>query len=159
MNIIRRNNMPVSGYRGSGNDQFDQFGRLFENMLEDFLTPLGSYAGARDENAITSPRVNLSETDTAYEIEAEMPGVSKEDVKVSVDNRRVTIEGESKRESAQQEGENVVYAERSFRRYARSFTLPAEVEDSRAEAKLENGILRLTLPKKESAQTRKLTIQ
>lgn len=87
------------------------------------------------------------------------PAHEKEDVKVSVDNRRITIEGEPKRESAEKEGENFVYAERSTRRFARSFTLPADVDDNGAKAKLEDGVLMLSLPKKESTQAKKLTIQ
>ena len=159
MNLIRRNNAPLSTYRPSTID--DQFGRLVENMFEDFFapfTPLSSLSNLSQEGII-SPRVDLVERDDAFEVEAELPGVKKEDVKVSIDNRRVTIEGEAKRESAQKEGENVVYAERSTRRFARSFTLPTDVDDAAAQAKLENGILILTLPKKESAQTKKLTVQ
>lgn len=155
MNIIRRDNSPLSTFRPFSLDE--QFGRLVENMFEDFLTPYAS-AGARDGGA-ANPRLNIVETDKTFQIEVEMPGVEKQDIKVAIDNRTVTIEGEAKRETAQKEGGNVVYAERSMRRYARSFTLPTEVEDAGAQARLENGILLLTLPKKASAQPKKLAIQ
>ncbi len=156
MNLTRRNNAPLSTYRPGSID--DQFGRLVENMFEDFFAPFSSLSNLSQED-IASPRVNLVERDDAFEVEAELPGVKKEDVKVSIDNRRITIEGEAKRETAQKEGENVVYAERSTRRFARSFTLPTDVDDAAAQAKLENGVLLLTLPKKESAQAKKLTVQ
>jgi HSP20 family protein len=159
MNLIRRNNAPLPNYRPSLVD--DQFGRLVENMFEDFFAPFAplSNLSALSQEGITAPRVDLVERDNAFEVEAELPGVKKEDVKVSIDNRRVTIEGEAKRETEQKEGENVVYAERSTRRYARSFTLPTDVDDAAAQARLENGILMLTLPKKEASQAKKLTVQ
>lgn len=157
MSIARRENSPLSAYRPHMVD--DQFGRLMENMFEDFFAPYSSLLSRRDGGEVVSPRLNVVETDKTYEVEAELPGVKKEDVKVSIDHRRVSIEGESKRESAEKEGENIVYAERSTRKFARSFTLPAEVDDAGAQARLENGILMLSLPKKESSQAKKLTIQ
>jgi HSP20 family protein len=160
MNIVRRTTSPLSTYRPTSMD--DQFGQLVENMFEDFFapfTPYSSLLSRRDEGDLISPRLNVKETEKSFEVEAELPGVKKEDIKVAIDNRRVSIEGEAKRESAQKEGENVVYAERSTRKFARSFTLPADVDDNGAQARLENGVLMLTLPKKESTQAKKLTVQ
>lgn len=160
MNITRREGSPLSANRPGMTD--DQFGRLVENMFEDFFAPFSPHSSLlsrRDGGTVVSPRLNVTETDKSFEVEAEMPGVKKEDVKVSVDHRRITIEGESKRESAEKEGENIVYAERATRRFARSFTLPADVDDNGAKAKLEDGVLMLSLPKKESASVKKLTIQ
>lgn len=158
-NLIRRSNVPLSIYRPTGIE--DQFDRLVENMFEDFFAPSIPYSSlaGRGGEAVISPRLNVVETDKTFEVEAELPGVKKEDVKVAIDNRRVTIEGEAKRESAEKEGENIVYAERSIRKFSRSFTLPTDVDDAGAQAKLENGILMLTLPKKESAQVKRLTVQ
>ncbi len=160
MNIIRREGSPLSAYRPASVD--DQFGRMVENMFEDFFapfTPYSSLLSRRDESSVVSPRLNVLETEKTFEVEAELPGVAKEDIKVAIDSRRISIEGEAKRESAEKEGENIVYAERSIRKFARSFTLPADVDDTGAQAKLENGILMLTLPKKEASQVKKLTIQ
>lgn len=162
MNIVRRNTSPLSVYRPPSLIG-DQFGRLVENIVEDFFSPVDRYSLASrldTGEASASPRINLSETDKDFEVEAELPGVKKEDIKVSVDDkRRVTIEAEAKRESAQTEGENVVYAERSFRKYARSFTLPVDVDDGAAQAKYEDGVLTLTLPKSAAAQPKQLTVQ
>jgi HSP20 family protein len=157
MNIVRRENAPLSFYRPIE----DQFERMVENMFQDFFSPSTPYSALSGGTGgeIVSPRLNVTETDKTYEVEAELPGVRKEDVKVSVDNQRVSIEGEVKRESAQKEGENIVYAERSMKRFARTFMLPVEVDDAGAQAKLENGVLMLSLPKKASAQPKKLTIQ
>jgi HSP20 family protein len=156
MNLVRRNNSPLSAYRPASIE--DQFGRMVENMFEDFFTPFSGLSRTGAEGSI-SPRLNVVETDKSFEVEAEMPGVKKEDIKVAIDNQRVSIEGEAKRESAQKEGENIVYAERSTRRFARSFILPTEVDDAGAQARLENGVLMLTLPKKQGAQAKQLTIQ
>jgi HSP20 family protein len=105
------------------------------------------------------PRLDLVETDQAYELQAEMPGVEKEDLKVAIDHQRVTIEGECRKANERREGENVVYSERSARKFMRSFTLPSEVDDAAAQAKLENGVLHLTLPKKQGSTVRRIDIQ
>lgn len=160
MNIVRREGSPLSTYRPGSMD--DQFGRMFESMFEDFFapfTPYSSLLSRRDGGNVVSPRLNVVETEKTFEVEAELPGVTKEDIKVAIDNRRVSIEGEAKRETERKEGENVVYAERSTRHFARSFTLPVDVDDAGAQAKLENGVLMLSLPKKEASQAKKLTVQ
>ncbi|MGZ8289069.1 MAG: Hsp20/alpha crystallin family protein [Telluria sp.] len=158
MNLIRRPS-PLGAYRPGSLD--DQFGRMVENMFEDMFAPLaaGSGLSQRGTEGIATPRLNVTETEKSFEVEAEMPGVKKEDVKVSVENQRVTIEGECKRESERREGENVVYSERSASRYMRSFTLPSDVDEAAAAAHLENGVLTLSLPKKKSAAATRLTVQ
>jgi HSP20 family protein len=156
MNLIRRGNSPLSAYRPGAMD--DQFGRLVESMFDDFFAPLARSAGGQEDGAAT-PRLNVAENDKAFEVQAEMPGVSKEDIKVAIDGQRVTIEGVCHTANEQGDGEHVVYSERSTRRYQRSFTLPSDVDDAAAEAKLENGILMLTLPKRQGNTARRLTIQ
>ncbi len=132
------------------------FNNLLDNMLDEFLAPATE---AVREGAAHSPRIDVVENERGYLVEADLPGVSKNEVKVSVDGARVTIEAEVRRESERKEGETVVHAERVVRRYARSFELPHEVDDTQAVAKLENGVLSLTLPKKQAAQSRMLTVQ
>lgn len=159
MSIIRREGSSLAPYRPVSLD--NQFGRLAESMFEDMISqflPFSAQAGQGQEG-IAGPRLNVVETDKSFQLEAEMPGVKKEDLKIAIDNRRVTIEAEVKRESEQKEGENVVYAERSTRRFARSITLPVDVADDGAQARLENGVLILTLPKKEPAQPKKISVQ
>ena len=150
MNLIRRNPSALPAYRPRGLDE--QFGRLVENMFEDMFAPFAQ-AGA------LSPRLNISETDQAFQIEAEMPGVKKEDVKVAVEHQRVTIEGQSQHQSEQREGENLLYAERSASRFLRSFTLPSEVDENGAQARMEHGVLTLTLPKKQGSAATRIAIQ
>jgi HSP20 family protein len=156
MNLIRRGNSPLSTLRGGAME--DQFGRMVENMFQDFFAPLAQ--GARwTDDGMAMPRLDVKENDKTFEVQAELPGVKKEDVKVSIDGQRVTIEGECQQANEQREGEQVVYSERSTRRYQRSFTLPSEVDDASAEAHLENGVLMLTLPKKQGSAAKRLTIQ
>jgi HSP20 family protein len=156
MDLVRRSNSPLSAYRPGVAD--DGFGRLVESMFEEFLAPL-ALAGRRLDEGTSVPRLDMIETDQAYEIQAEMPGVEKEDLKVAIDRQRVTIEGECRKANERREGENVVYSERSARKFMRSFSLPTEVDDAAAQAKLENGVLHLTLPKKQGGTARRLDIQ
>ena len=148
MNLIRRGDTPLE----------QGFNRIVENMFQDFLAPLAQ-GGRRLEEGLAMPRLDVSETEKSFEVQAELPGVKKEDVKVAIDGQRVTIEGECQQANEQRQGEQVVYSERSTRRYQRSFTLPSEVEDAGAEAKLEDGVLRLSLPKRQGGAAKRLTIQ
>ena len=161
MNIARRSASPVSAYRPGARSVTgfdDQIGRIMESMFEDMLSPLMPFGRGELDNLVM-PRLHIAETDQAFDVEAELPGVQKDDVKITVENRRVTIEAEEMREAEEKDGQKTLYSERSIRRYARTFTLPTEVDDEKAEAKLENGILRLNLPKKETSQGKKLTVQ
>ena len=159
MNIIRRNPSALAGYRPRGIDE--QFGRLVENMFEDMFAPFAQGSGLAPWSAegTISPRLNVTENDKAFEVQAELPGVNKEDVKVAIDHQRVTIEGEAKRESEQREGENVLYTERSASKFMRSFMLPVEVDETNAQARMENGVLTLTLPKMEGNGATRIQIQ
>ncbi len=132
------------------------FGNLLDSMMEEFAAPA---AEAARESGAFSPRIDVVETENGYQVEADLPGVTKNDVKVSVDGQRVTIEAEVRRETERKEGQTVMHAERVVRKYTRSFELPQEVDDSQAIAKLEHGVLTLTLPKKQASQSRRLPIQ
>ena len=141
MNVILRNRaFPVLSARALDGS----FERLVGNLLE--TTPL-------------APRMNVVETASAYRVEAEMPGVAREDVRISVDRKRVSIEAEAKLTNEVAEGEKALLVERAARKFARVFTLAAEVDDAAAEAKLENGVLSLTLPKKAADQPRQIAVQ
>jgi HSP20 family protein len=159
MNLTRRTGSPMARYRPSSIE--DQLGRMVESMFEDFIAPVAqaAAAGRLAEQGQTSPRVNVAEDDNAFRVEAELPGVKKEDVKVSVDGQRVTIEAEARQDGEQREGESVVYRERIARKFVRSFVLPTDVDDAGADARLEDGLLTLTLPKKQASAAKQLTIQ
>ena len=177
MNLIRRDGSQGSAYRPRSLD--DQVGRMVEDMFDDlFSSTLMPYSPvSRTSQDVITPRVNLRETDKAYELEADIPGVEKDDIRISIENRRVTIEAEEKMEATSPQGQGQAQSaqpaqsgqsgrqgqqsrmERYYRRYAVSFMLPAEVDDTSAQARLENGVLQLTLPKKQAAQAKRLTVQ
>jgi HSP20 family protein len=157
MNLVRKGSSPLSTFRPGSVE--DRFGRMVESMFEDFFAPFAAGTPRWAEEGTVSPRLDVNETEKTYEVLAEMPGVKKDDVKVSIDHDRITIEGECREANERREGEDVVYSERSARKFVRSFLLPTEVDESAAQAKLENGILSLTLPKKQGSEAHRLTIQ
>jgi HSP20 family protein len=104
-------------------------------------------------------KIDLKEDDKAYTVKADIPGVKKEDIHVSVEGNRVSISAETKVEKEEKEGEKVLRTERYSGKVARSFTLTHDVDDASAKAKYSDGVLELTLPKKASTPTKKLAIQ
>ncbi len=103
-------------------------------------------------------RVDVKESAGDYTVHAELPGVAKEDIHVEIDGNRVSISGEVKRQSEKKEGERVLRSERYYGNVARTFVLANEVDENKAEAKYDNGVLTLVLPKRAVAGGRKLTI-
>lgn len=97
-----------------------------------------------------NPRINLdvTESDQSYVVKAEVPGVKKEDIKVTVDGNTVTIRAESKRNTEEKQGETVVRSERYFGVQSRNFSLPHDIDDGKSSARYQDGILELTLPKR-----------
>ncbi len=120
--------------------------------------PLAHLLGAADTAAPRSPALDVAETDAGYTVKLEMPGVAKDDIKVSVDGRKVSLQAHSQRSDQKSDGERVLYRERSATRYARSFTLPVEVDQSESGAKLEDGVLTLTLPKRHVRAAAQITV-
>lgn len=109
-------------------------------------------------------KVDVSENETAYTVRAEIPGVKKEDIEISVDGNQVSISAEVKSEKSEKsekdkQSERVLRKECFSGRAYRSFTLPQELDDKTAEAKYSDGILTLTLPKKKAVAAKKLEIK
>jgi HSP20 family protein len=104
-------------------------------------------------------RVDVTETPQGYVVHAEVPGVKKEDIHVTIEGNQVTIAAEIKRESEKKDGDRVIHAERYAGQLFRSFTLPVELDETTSEAKYENGVLELKLAKKPAIAGRKLTVQ
>ena len=90
---------------------------------------------------------------------AELPGVKKEDIQLTIDGAQVTLAAEIKREKDAKDGERVLHTERVYGKVSRSFTLPQEIDDAAAQAKFSDGVLELTLPKKAAAARKQITIQ
>ncbi|MFY9315633.1 MAG: Hsp20/alpha crystallin family protein [Burkholderiales bacterium] len=138
--------------------RFDPFNSIVDELFKGFFVrPVGYEA----RGAYESPRltVDVTEKNGAYVVTAELPGVKKEDIQVDVDGAQVTLTAEVKREKQAAEGERVLHAERFYGKVARSFTLPQELDQAKAEAKFHDGVLELTLPKKAAAARKAITIQ
>lgn len=132
--------------------------RNFERLFDDGFDRLFGLPATTDAKGPRVPVLDLSESDKAYTVTLELPGVAKEDVQVSVDGRRVTVQAETKKEAEKKEGDRVVYRERSVSSYSRGFTLPSDVDEASSVARLENGVLTLTLNKRAAPAAKKLTI-
>ena len=105
-----------------------------------------------------SPALDVAETDVGYTVKLEMPGVAKDDIKVSVEGRKVSLQAQCANTDEKKDGERVLYRERSVTSYARSFTLPVEVDQAESGAKLEHGVLTLTLPKRHLRAAAQITV-
>ena len=139
----------------SASDLARSFDRLFDDRFLDSLFPS---AAAPADAALRRPTLDVAETDKGYSVSLDLPGVAKEDVKITIDGRRVNVSAQSQREQTTKDGERLIYRERSSASFARSFTLPEDVDQQASEAKLDNGVLRLQLAKKVAAAARQLTV-
>lgn len=142
--------------------KFDPFSDLaqfdaFRNM-DDFFREFSLLPSLRSMGAEHRMRADVSETDQAYTVKAEIPGVKKEDIKISVEGNRIAINAEVKEEK-DEKSTGMVRSERYYGKQSRSFTFPQEVDEAKAEARYENGLLMLTLPKKSGTGAKQLTVQ
>jgi len=137
--------------------RYDPFNDLVDDIFKGFLVRPVAYEGSRGE-VLPRAKVDVAEQNGAYKVTAELPGVKKDDIRVSIDGPQVTLEAEVKQEKETKE-ERALHSERVFGKLTRSFTLPQEVDEAKAEAKFRDGVLELTLPKKAAAQRKQITIQ
>ena len=138
--------------------RYDPFNDLVDDLFKGFLVRPLALEGARGD-LLPRVKVDVAEKNGAYKVTAELPGVRKEDIHVSIDGPQVTLEAEVKQEKEASQDERVLHTERVFGKVTRSFTLPQEVDEGKAEAKFRDGILELTLPKKAAAQRKQISIQ
>ena len=140
-----------------------QFSRIVDRLFDD------SFERTRtDDAASRTPPLDVSETDVAYTVTFDVPGVSREQLTVSVEGRRVsieTVEAPKAEATAPTDASQptpvvakILYRERGAARYARTVSLPAEVDQTASQARFENGVLTLTLAKKVASGATRLTI-
>jgi len=140
------------------------FSRVFDRLFDDSFDR--HFGGTGD--ASRTPALDVSETDTHYIVALDVPGVSRDQLKVSVEGRRVSVEtvavakadnaGAEATEANTKSAPRVLYRERSTARYARTVSLPAEVDQTASQAKFDNGVLTLTLAKKVPAGATQINI-
>ena len=131
----------------------DPFDLAFRDFFRNMLRP--TRLDLENEPEI---RLDLKDTEKAYTVHAEIPGVKKEDIDVSIDGNLVTIRAEVRRET-DQKGETLLRSERYYGAMTRSFTLASDVDEKAAVAKYSDGVLELTLPKKPGSGSRRLQVQ
>lgn len=127
----------------------------FESVFRRFLTPV------RMDRALEQldVRVDVVENNGAFKVRADLPGVKKEDINVRIDGNLVQIDAETKGEKeVKGDGNKVLRSERYYGSVSRAFTLPNDVDDGKAVATYEDGVLTLDLPKKATSSTKRLTV-
>ena len=137
--------------------RYDPFSDVDDFFRGFFLRPVR--AGGGDELGLDRIKVDVNEDDKAYKIHAELPGVNKEDIKVSIDGNVVSINAEVRRKSEQKEGEKVVRTERYYGTLSRAFALDSDVDENQCQAKYQDGVLELVLAKKAGGRSRQISVQ
>ena len=137
-----------------------QVERLFDKTLDGTLDQFFNASLPNDGEAQRSPAIDVAETDAAYVVTLDMPGVVKEDVQVSIEGRRLNVQAPVRAAAgaSKTDDEQLLYRERSTSRYVRTVQLPKAVDQSLAVAKLDNGVLVLTLPKPVATQASRITV-
>lgn len=136
--------------------RYDPFNELVDDLFKGFFVRPMAFEGRAEWPRM---KVEVAEKNGAYIVTAELPGVRKEDIDVAIDGAQVTLSAEVKREKEVSKDERVLHTERTFGKVSRSFALPQELDEAKAEAKFRDGVLELTLPKKAAAQRKQVTIQ
>lgn len=136
--------------------RFERLDDMFPEMFRRWARP--AVAGFEGPGEI---RIDVNETDQGYEVRAEVPGAKKEDIRVTVDGNYVSITAETRREKEEKTGkgeQRTLVKELYYGSASRGFTLAHDVDDKAAVAKYEDGVLKLSLPKRKEASSKRLTI-
>ncbi len=145
--LVRRNNNVMD------------FPRTFDRFLNDFNNWNSNNLYNIEEDSVAwSPRVDVKETKNDYIVTADLPGLKKEDIKISVNDNVLTIKGERKVEKTEDE-KDYYYHERLYGNFSRSFTLPNEVKAEEIQANYKDGVLDIKLPKTEKVKPREIEIK
>ena len=124
----------------------------FDDLFRGFFRPV------RLEKDLPQIKVDVKEDNKAYTVHADLPGLKKEDIQVTIDGQVVTVTAETRRESEQKDGEKMLRRERYFGKVSRSFSLDTDVDETGASAKYTDGVLELRLPKKAASSQKRLEI-
>jgi HSP20 family protein len=134
-------------------DPFEMSVDPFDDLFRGFFRPV------QIDKDMPQIRMDVKEDEKTYAVHAEIPGVNKEDIHVTINGNMVSINAEVKKSTEQKEGERVLRRERYNGRVSRSFTLEHEVDESAANARYQDGVLELVLPKKVATAAKRLAIQ
>lgn len=131
----------------------DPFDLAFRDFFKNIMRPM-----RWEVEPAFDVRVDVKETDKAFKVHAELPGVKKEDIDISIDGNVVTLRAEVKREKEEKD-EKMVRSERYYGAVSRSFSLDCDVDEKNASAKYSDGVLELILPKKEGGRAKHLKVE
>ena len=148
--IQRRRNWPAGKWRSP-------FTRFFEDFLSDVESEMPEVAEMWGRGRFAPP-IDISEDDSQVKVSAEMPGMTKDDVEITLEQGILTLRGEKKQEEKTEEG-NYRRTERRYGRFERSIRLPEYANPEEADATFKDGVLTITLPKKETARARKIEVK
>lgn len=127
--------------------------------LEELFGNFSMAPGGHSLEMVPRIRVDISETDHVYLVKADIPGVGKESIKISIDGRQISISVETKKEQQDSKDKKPVRTERYRGEQYRSFTFAQDIDDTKAEARYQDGVLELSLPKKLGTDGKQLSIQ
>lgn len=133
---------------------YDPFSVRLNKLINSFITQPAGF----EEQQPVRLKVDVSETDQAYQVHADLPGVKKEDIRVDIDNNQVRISAEVKRFKEDKKENNLIYSERYEGKVLRSFALEKPVDEAKAVARYADGVLELTLPKKVESSVKRLNV-
>ena len=128
----------------------------FEDLMPEFFRRISRPLAVAEPGDI---RLDVTENDKDYQVRAEIPGAKKEDIRVHVDGNFVSISAEVRKDKEEKSGGRVLVRESYYGRVSRGFSLAHEIDDKAVAAKLEDGVLKLTLPKREGSGARTIPIQ
>jgi HSP20 family protein len=135
------------------------FDNAFNEPLEPFFRRFLAPLRAEMDSNVLQIRIDVEEKDKAYTVRADIPGVKKEDINVRIDGNIVQIDAETKQDKEVKEKGKLLRSERYYGSVSRSFSLSQDIDESKAVAKYENGVLNLELPKKEATAFKRLAVQ
>ena len=138
----------------------DPFFSNSDQLFNDFLRSGNLFGRSVGEGLRDAwvPAVDVQETDKAFVFVAELPGLGKEDIEITLEDNLLTVSGEREFDE-KEEGETYHRVERAYGKFSRSFSLPSQVDNTKVEASFEEGLLKIEVPKSEQAQPRKIEIK
>jgi len=157
MTLIRWNPVREFASWHPANELFtdvNQMQKVFDRFIDHWR---GGSAGDTSLSALM-PVVDVVERENSFDIQLELPGVSKEDVRITVNNGVLTVKGEKHAEE-EKKGDNYYRMERAYGTFQRSFTLPTSVSSDKIEASYDNGVLHISLPKAEEAKPKEIQVK
>ena len=134
--------------------RYNPFDELFNEFSKGFWVKPLAFPGETE----LKMKLDVKEDEKGYTVQAEVPGVKKEDIQVDIDGNQVSVRAEMKKEKEEKKGEKTVYSERSYGMVSRSFTLPVEVDEKGAKAEYKDGVLNLVLPKKSNGAAKRVAV-